>query len=107
MSDLDEDIRIWRERLAQGLEGMPQDFDPVTGERVVQVGFSCRHCHGWEIQGPDGMTEDDDVWCKDCGAIFGNWGRVQKRAREVAEHLAKTGGGFTIPGVRPFSISGE
>ncbi len=72
--------------------------------RTVQIGFVCNHCGGEVVSLPDDHTDESDAWCKGCGVVFGSWGSIRRKAEDAAKSLADLGGGFDIPGVKPFRV---
>ncbi|MBZ7920576.1 hypothetical protein LAC81_02085 [Ensifer adhaerens] len=54
-------------------------------EDTIDVTFTCSKCGPTKIELPDDYTDDDHAKCKSCGADFGPYGDIKKRAMKHAK----------------------
>ncbi len=56
---------------------------------VMNVTFTCTKCGPTTLELPDDYTDADHAKCKSCGADFGPYGEIKKRALKAAKKEAE------------------
>ncbi|WP_438274397.1 ECs_2282 family putative zinc-binding protein [Nitrobacter sp.] len=71
----------------------------------VSVNFKCPKCGCTSINLPDHHTDESHATCKDCGADFGPYGDIKKRAVELVRDKAQEKLRNAFKGVKGFKIT--
>lgn len=71
----------------------------------IHVNFKCPKCGCTAISLPDNHTDESHATCKECGADFGPYGEIKKRAVDVVEDEVNRTIREAFKGVKGFKIT--
>lgn len=71
----------------------------------VNVTFTCPKCGPTTISLPDDHTDESHATCKECGADFGPYGDIKKRAVGVVKSEVNRKFKEAFKGVKGFKIT--